>query len=334
MTDPADTTDDLARAREALDRAVMPVRPLYDRVSWPIAAAMLQFPSIAPDGRSALEAGPQFWHACLSATRDLGFNSIEMSTAWLAVHELTRHQLTDLRALLKGLALRLVGIVVARQSIIDPVRGRGESRPDASRPRGPATALGAPIACLGLHGSLLQAQQEATWFWTRRGAVAPDDRETWTLAVRRLRELADHAETIGLRLSLETAEGTYLGRSDSALQLLQDIGRPNVGLNPDIANLIRQQCVVEPWEVLVVKTLPLANYWHARYIRLEAPDREIYLTAPTSLALGLIDYRKAIRFALSVGFDGAFVVEHYGGDGLAVGAMNRDYLRSVLPAGQ
>jgi hypothetical protein len=49
------------------------------------------------------------------------------------------------------------------------------------------------------------------------------------------------------------------------------------------------------------------------------------------MATVVINYRKAVRYALSVGFRGAFVTEHYGGDGLQVSSMNREYLRSILP---
>ena len=36
--------------------------------------------------------------------------------------------------------------------------------------------------------------------------------------------------------------------------------------------------------------------------------------------------------ALEAGFDGPMCVEHYGGDGLTVTAMNRDYIRGILAA--
>lgn len=319
------------RASEALDRALVPAELPYDRSHWPIAAAMLQFPPYTPDGRSVTEAGPGFWRAALSEITDIGFDSVEIPSAWLPTSELSASQLSDLRVVLDSLSLTLAATTVVRQSVIDPEHGL-EHLAVTHRTVDAAAALGAPLVCLGLHGPLLTSQKQATWFWTRPGHVDPYDRDVWELAVRRFREVSGHAQEVGVQISIEMYEGTYLESADSALQFISEIDRPNVGLNPDIGNLIRQQRVVEPWEVIAVKTLPHANYWHVKnYLRLEAPDAGIFLTAPAPMATGIIDYRKAIRYALSVGFRGAFVMEHYGGDGLAVGAMNREYVRSILP---
>ena len=52
---------------------------------------------------------------------------------------------------------------------------------------------------------------------------------------------------------------------------------------------------------------------------------------PTSLELGLIDYRETVTIAVRSGFQGVICTEHYGGDGLSVSATNREYLRRVLP---
>ena len=59
--------------------------------------------------------------------------------------------------------------------------------------------------------------------------------------------------------------------------------------------------------------------------------KNTFISYPTSLALGIINYRAAIQKFIEHGFKSAFLCEHYGGDGLTVCAMNRDYLRSLLP---
>ncbi len=101
---------------------------------------------------------------------------------------------------------------------------------------------------------------------------------------------------------------------------------------PDIGNLIRAQKPVESWEHLVALTVPLANYWHVKnYFRAEHPATGVVLTHPAPLESATINYRAAIDYAIAHGYQGAFVVEHYGGDGLSVGATNRDYLRRILP---
>ena len=133
-------------------------------------------------------------------------------------------------------------------------------------------------------------------------------------------------------LSLELYEHTFLGTASSAVRLVEDIGLDVVGLNPDIGNLIRLHEPVEDWREIADATMPYANFWHVKnYTRDEDAAAGLFSTVPTSLELGVINYREAVKIALRNGFQGVICVEHYGGDGLSVSATNRDYLRRVLP---
>lgn len=148
----------------------------------------------------------------------------------------------------------------------------------------------------------------------------------------RLRELADHAAQVGVAISLEMYEDTFLGTAQSAVRLVEEIGRPNVGLNPDVANIVRLHRPVEHWRSMLEQVLPHANYWHVKnYTRDETADGSAVATAPSTLRSGVIDYRWATRFAVEHGYTGPFATEHYGGDALGMIAENRDYLRSLLP---
>jgi hypothetical protein len=83
---------------------------------------------------------------------------------------------------------------------------------------------------------------------------------------------------------------------------------------------------------MMAKVAPFAKYWHVKnYTRSEDPASGLIMTHPAPLESGVIDYRRAIRMALSHGFSSAFLCEHYGGDGLSVSASNRNYLRRILP---
>ena len=163
------------------------------------------------------------------------------------------------------------------------------------------------------------------------GPAVSGGKQLWNAAVRRCQELCEHAAEVGIQISLELYEGTYLGSSDSAIAFITAIDRDNVGINPDLGNLIRAQIPIEPWEAIAAKVLPLANYWHVKnYARAENPPTGIYLTTPAPLASGLIDYRMAITYGIANGFRGPFLCENYGGDGLAVSADNQRYLRWIL----
>ena len=46
-----------------------------------------------------------------------------------------------------------------------------------------------------------------------------------------------------------------------------------------------------------------------------------------------VPWRQVVRDAIALGFDGIFLMEHYGGDSLGNCATNQRYLRSLLPKG-
>ncbi|GAA3569234.1 sugar phosphate isomerase/epimerase [Amycolatopsis ultiminotia] len=306
----------------------------YSAEAWPIAAAMLQFPPHAADGTPVAELDPAEWRAQLQAVVDAGFTQLELSTAWLPLGDLRPERLSALGAVLADAGLSVPGVGVVRRSVIHPERGE-RNLAFSHRTVDAAAELGAGVVCLGLHDALTPQQQRALWFWTVPQDERPADPEVYALAVRRFRELGDHAASLGLEISLELYENTYLGSADEAIRFLDDIGHDAVGLNPDLGNLIRQQRPADSWEYLVSVTAPRTNYWHVKnYARLEDPAGGTVLTHPTSLELGVINYRTAVRYAIAHGFRGAFVAEHYGGDGLSVGATNAAYLRRILPRTQ
>jgi sugar phosphate isomerase/epimerase len=304
----------------------------YTAQNWPIAAAMLQFPNTAPDGTSVQDQSAAEWTATLLEVADSGFSEVDLTDGWLRPGDLSAERLEELRGALREAGLTAPAISAIRRSVIDPADG-DENLAYSHRTVDAAAALGVPVVSVGLHRPLTPEQRAVLWFWTVPGPKDPEgDRDTWDKAVTRLRELAGHAAEVGVRLSLEMYEDTYLGTADSAVALLTDIDRDNVGLNPDLGNLLRMQRPIESWESMVEKTLPHANYWHVKnYYRSENPATGAVFTTPAPLESGFMSYRKAVRFAIGNGFNGAFCVEHYGGDGLSVSASNRDYLRRILP---
>ena len=302
-----------------------PGEPAYRPEDWPIAAALLQIPTQSPD------ATADEWMRSLEPIRRAGFDAIELTTVWLALGDLPSGRLAELRTALAETGLAVPGLSVIRSSILHPERGVANLAM-SHRAIDAAAALGVPIVCFGLHDQLTPQQQDVLWFWTEPNAELPSDEAAWRYTVTAFRELADHAAEVGVELTIELYERYFLGTVDSAVRLLDDIDRPNVGLNPDLANLVRHQGPIDTWEYMVSVAAPRANYWHIKNTtRLEHPQSGLVLTGPAPLESGVIDYRRAVAFAIGAGFRGPFVVEHYGGDGLSVGAANREYLRRVLP---
>ncbi|WP_053202513.1 sugar phosphate isomerase/epimerase family protein [Jiangella muralis] len=302
-----------------------------DSGTWPIAAGTLPFPAVDRRGRPARSGGRAEWAARLGELAAAGFDHVEITDTWLRAGDLDDAELADLAAACRENDLTVAAVALIRASVIDPRHG-DENLAYSHRAIDAAAALGARVVSVGLHEPLTSEQAAAWWFWTRDHlANDPDDRELRALAVTRLRELGEHAASLGLLLTLEMYEDTFLGTAESAIRLVEEIGRDDVGLNPDTGNLIRLHRPAEPPGDVLAAVLPWSNYWHVKnYLRLEDPGSGAVLTAPTSMELGVIDYRDALRTALDCGYAGVITCEHYGGDGLSVSATNRRYLRDLL----
>lgn len=298
---------------------------------WPIGAALIQFPGTTRAGLSVQDAGPGEWGRVFDEVRACGFDHVDITDSWLRPGDLDRAQCDDLSRALKEAGLGVTAISVVRRSVLDPQQGE-EHLAYALRTVEAAAAIGTGVVCLGLHRPLTPAQLQAQWFWTEPGAG--DDQDVASLfetAVLRFREVGRLAADLGVDLSLEMYEDTLLGTADDAVALVEAIDLPNVGLNPDIGNLVRLHRPVEDWTQMLEKTLPHANYWHIKnYFRDHDPATGAYFTVPAPAESGIINYRLALQIALECGFQGPICVEHYGGDGLGVSSSNRDYLRGIL----
>lgn len=298
----------------------------------PIAAGMVQASTRTRSGVRILDAAAEDWMRVFADFAAIGFEHVEIHDNWLPFPQLSTARRRELVESARSVGLSVPSVTVSRASIIDPADG-ADNLAYTHRAIDAAAEMGAGVICLGLHRPLTPAQHAALWFWTEQGPIDPDDEEVWDAAVRGFRELGGHAAEVGVIVSLELYEDTYLGSSSSAVRMIEEIGHHSVGLNPDLGNLIRLHRPVEPWEEVLRATLPYTNYWHIKnYSRDENPVTGMITTGPTALESGVINYRDAIRLAAEAGYDGIFTCEHYGGDSLGMSARNRDYLRGLLVA--
>ncbi|WP_020013500.1 sugar phosphate isomerase/epimerase family protein [Promicromonospora sukumoe] len=299
--------------------------------NWPIAANMLSFGSTTADGTPNVAAPAEAWRGQLQQVADLGFTHVDPTDAWLSIGELTDSRFAELLTVLKETGLMVPSVSTTRRSVIDAQRGEdylrfGHTIIDR------APELGAEVVNFGFMQALTPDQERALWFWLAEGHHDDlDDKDAYDLAVARIRELADHAREVGVDVSLEMYEDTYIGTADLAVRFAHDVDRDNVGLNPDLGNLVRLHRPIEDIPAMFEKVLPLTNFWHIKnYTRDFDPATGAYATHPTPLVQGVVNYRAVIRRALELGFEGVFVCEHYGSDSLGVAAINREYIREVL----
>lgn len=299
--------------------------------TWPIATCLHGFPTVGADGTALHDAAPEVWDDVFQQVEDVDFSLVELADSHIRPADLEPSRRDELFSIVASHGIRIPSVHLQRQSVIMP--GHEERNLEyAHRTIDAAAEWGMEVFSTGLHQPFNEAQRKALWFWTAQGPKDPDDPEVWEKAVTRLRELGTHAAEVGLKMSLEMYEDTYVGSADSAVRLVEEIGLDNVGINPDIGNLIRLHRPVEDWREAFAKTLPYTNYWHVKnYTRDEAADGSWYTSVPTTMEAGLINYRQVVRDAVAGGFDGIFLMEQYGGDSLGVCATNQRYLRTLLP---
>ena len=296
--------------------------------NWPIGANMLSFGNTAPDGRPMQEASSTVWASQLRQVKQLGVDQVDPTDAWLPLAKLSDDRIEEFRSVLDGEGLTLSSISMTRSSVVDRVHG-DENLRDAHRFIDVAPSFGVSVVNVGFMQQLTPAQQGALWFWLADGHH--DDPALRDDAIARVRELGDHAQQVGIEVSLEMYEDTYVGTADDAVSFLSDVAHDAVGLNPDLGNIVRLHRDIEPWESMFEKVLPHSNFWHIKnYSRDFDPATGAYATAPTPLKYGYINYRKVIRRALEIGYTGPFCCEHYGSDSLGVIAENVQYIRQVL----
>lgn len=301
---------------------------MFTAETWPIGANMLTFGNTAPDGRPMQEADSRLWASQLRQVKELGVDQIDPTDAWLPLAKLSDERLEEFRRVLDGEGLSLASISMTRNSVVDVEHGEANLA-DAKRFVEIAPSFEVSLVNTGFMQALTPAQAKAIWFWLEEGHH--DDPALRDLALERIRELGDLGAQHGVQISLEMYEDTYVGTADDAVSFVTDLGHDNVGLNPDVGNLVRLHREVEPYEDIFEKVLPQANFWHIKnYSRDFDPATGAYSSAPLPLKTGYINYRKIIRRALELGYTGPFCCEHYGSDSLGVIAENVHYIRQVL----
>jgi sugar phosphate isomerase/epimerase len=299
--------------------------------TWPIATCLHAFPPVDRHGVALHDAPPEVWDDMFAQIESVGFRLAELADSHVRPADLEPGRRDEFLHIARSHGVGIPSVHLQRRSVIMPGR-EAENLEYAHRTIDGAAEWGMKVFSTGLHQPFSDAQRRALWFWTAEGPKDPDDPDVWQRAVRSIRELGKHAADVGLPLALEMYEDTYLGTAASAVRFVEEVGLDNVGLNPDVANLIRLHRPVEDWRDVFTATLPYANYLHVKnYARDEAGDGSWATSVPSTMEAGLINYRQVFRQAVEVGFRGIILAEQYGGDSLGVCATNQTYIRSLLP---
>jgi sugar phosphate isomerase/epimerase len=294
-----------------------------------IAGSTLALAQSGVNGRVAIEGGPRVWSAELSRLARRGFSTIDFVDAWFPLDGLPERTLHDLRSAIEDAGVRLAGVSVVCCSVIDPEHGQANLE-RILRSVDATACLGAPVLSIGFHRPLTEEQKTGP-FWMRQAPTDKRDEEHWRVAADRVATVSERCARYDIALSLELYEGTLLGDARGALRILEDVNRENVGVNPDIGNLVRvPELMEESWRETIALCSGRINYWHLKnYIRLEHPSG-LVLSTPSPLSSGEIDYRHALAVARAGGYEGPLCIEHYGGDSIWEMEQGRRYLETLL----
>ncbi len=200
----------------------------WNRDNWPIAAAMNGFSGVLPDGSLVQDQPADHWAATLQQVVDAGFTEFDPSDSWVRVADFSPSRLRDFMYVVKTVGLTIPAISTTRKaSVIDPVNADNYLAYN-HRVIDAAAEIGAKAVSFGLFGEFTEEQKKHLWFWTADGVKNPDDPETYKKAVSRIRELGKHAQELGIEVSLEMYEDTYIGTADGAVKFVNDVDVPAV----------------------------------------------------------------------------------------------------------
>ncbi len=241
--------------------------------------------------------------------REIGFEAIEWSPRWLDFHDVDDGELAMLKqeAADEGLCVSALNL---NRSMVTRCSEASEHRERFRRSVEVAPLLGAGIVII----SLSMPQPPSADRPGLIGQTVPSsDREE---AADVLKEVARRAAGTGVQLVLELHDDGLLDTPELCLHMLDRINEPNVSINPDLGNLVRNVEARCQWREALAQLAPHAGYWHVKNYRSGQP-------AP--IWDGDIDYAEAVVLMRAASYDGWVSIESYTGDD--VFSLQRDSLR-------
>ena len=148
-----------------------------------------------------------------------------------------------------------------------------------------------------------------------------------------LRTLGQVAGDLGVKVSIEVHQGSIADNSRATLHLLDLVGLPNVGANPDLGNILWQyDSPEETSEQAIVALAPRSFYWHCKNLMtVHVPELRHTFFQRVPLPDGEIDYRFAIAAMQDAGYEGYLAVEGtQKGDQVTADGRSAAYVRSIL----
>jgi sugar phosphate isomerase/epimerase len=166
-----------------------------------------------------------------------------------------------------------------------------------------------------------------------QGASRTASEQDFILTAERLRSAGHSAADLNVSIAVEVHQGSLADNSAATLHLLDLVGLPNVGANPDLGNIYwHYEFPEETAEAAIVALAPRAVYWHCKNLRREhIPELRRSFFQRVPLPDGDLDYRFAIAAMLDAGYQGYLAVEGArDGDALSQDRRGAEYVRQLL----
>lgn len=166
-----------------------------------------------------------------------------------------------------------------------------------------------------------------------QGASRTASEQDFVLTADRLRAAGHMAAELSVNIAIEVHQGSLADNSSATLHVLDLVGLPNVGANPDLGNIYWQyEQPEETAEAAIVALAPRALYWHCKNLRrLHVPELRRSFFQRVPLPDGDLDYRFAIAAMLDAGYDGYLAIEGAReGDALSQDARGAEYALRLL----
>jgi sugar phosphate isomerase/epimerase len=103
--------------------------------------------------------------------------------------------------------------------------------------------------------------------------------------------------------------------------MYHEVDAPNVGVNPDLGNIIRAPDRSQDWRSALIELAPVTNFWHVKNYR---------AGKAVPIWEGEIDYRDAMSIMSDHDYQGWVSIESYLGQGvLQLQKQSLEYLKRL-----
>jgi sugar phosphate isomerase/epimerase len=166
-----------------------------------------------------------------------------------------------------------------------------------------------------------------------QGASRTASEQEFVATAQQLRGAGQLAAELNVKIAIEVHQGSIADNSTATLHLLDLVGMPSVGANPDLGNIYWQyEHPEETAEAAILALAPRAVYWHCKNLRkLHVPELRRSFFQRVPLPDGDLDYRFAIAAMLDAGYSGYLAIEGArDGDQLSQDRRGVEYVQMLL----